>query len=146
VQVHAVGLAGATRDGSIRVGGVGSSVLDRPGRDGREAAIRLVSAADFLREHGIEEVALAKINIEGGEYELLEHVLDAGLAPRFRDLQVQFHDFVPQADERMRAIQARLAATHELTWQERFVWENWRLREAGRGSAATSEPRDDARG
>lgn len=147
VEVHAFGLAGRTRDESIAVGGVGSSVFERDGRrvDRRET-IRLVSGAEFLRDEGIDEVALAKINIEGGEYELLEHLLDEGLVSRFRDLQVQFHDFVPDAESRMRAIQARLATTHELTWQEEFVWENWRRRDPGRGSEAASEPRDDARG
>ena len=43
---------------------------------------------------------------------------------------MQFHEEVlSDAPERMRAIQARLARTHELTFQSEFVWETWRLRE-----------------
>ena len=127
IRVHAFGLAATTREEVIHVGGVGSSLFER-GSNGRVETVRLVAAAEFLRDEGLREIALAKVNIEGAEYELLEHVLDAGLAPRFRDLQVQFHEFVPDAAMRMRAIQERLAETHELTWQDRFVWENWRRR------------------
>jgi FkbM family methyltransferase len=127
IRVHAFGLAGTTRDETIDVQGVGSSLFARSGRDAeRRETVRLVAAAEFLRDTGMEEVHLAKINIEGGEYELLEHLLDEGLAARFRDLQVQFHDFVPRAAERMRGIQERLASTHHLTYQAEFVWENWR--------------------
>jgi hypothetical protein len=39
---------------------------------------------------------------------------------------VQFHDFVPNAEPRMRQIQQALAETHELTYAYPFVWENWR--------------------
>jgi hypothetical protein len=67
-----------------------------------------------------------KVNIEGGEYDLLDHLIESGLIQRVRWLQVQFHDFVPNAAERMRAIQDRLRATHEPEWQHEFVWESWR--------------------
>jgi hypothetical protein len=43
-----------------------------------------------------------------------------------RDIQVQFHDFVPDAEHRMRRIQQALEATHDLTFEYPFVWENWR--------------------
>ena len=73
-------------------------------------------------------VHLIKINIEGYEYPLLERLLDAGAISRFRDIQVQFHVFVPNAEERRKAIQERLLLTHNMTYNYNFVWENWRLR------------------
>src|SRR3989304_340049 len=90
--------------------------------------IPLVSVSEFLRDHGIGTIDLMKINIEGGEYDLLEHLIDAGLITRIRNIQVQFHDFVPSASTRMAAIQRDLAATHDPTYQFPFVWENWRIR------------------
>ena len=48
-----------------------------------------------------------------------------GLITRVIDLQVQFHDFVPDAQRRMHAIQQQLGRTHSLTYQSEFVWENW---------------------
>ena len=68
-----------------------------------------------------------KINIEGGEYELLEYLLDTGLATQIINYQVQFHDFVPDAEARMTAIRERLSQTHTLTYQYEFVWGNWRF-------------------
>ena len=88
---------------------------------------KLRSAGDFLAEHQISHIHLLKINIEGGEYDLLEYLIATGWVKRIRDIQVQFHDFVPNAVSRMRQIQASLGATHQLTYQYPFVWENWRL-------------------
>ena len=88
-----------------------------------EAHIRSVDK--FLAEERIDHVDLMKINIEGGEYDLLEHLIDTGKVEHIINLQIQFHDFVKDAEDRMHAIQSGLARTHRLTYQYRFVWENW---------------------
>lgn len=80
-----------------------------------------MAIGEFLADRSQEQVDLGKINIEGAEYELLEHLSSTG-----RDVQVQFHDFVPLAAERMARIQSGLGRTHRPTYQYRFVWENWR--------------------
>jgi len=89
--------------------------------------IKLVAAKDFLHQHQIATIDLMKINIEGGEYDLLEHLIETGDIKKIKNIQVQFHDFVPYAQSRMKAIQKNLAKTHELTYQYEFVWENWKL-------------------
>lgn len=128
IQVHEFGLAGRTREEALFVDADGSSLF-RPESGKRSIPIRLVRARDFIESEGIGTVDLMKINIEGGEYELLEHLLDEGVVPRIRNITIQFHNYVEHAGERMEAIQRRLAATHELTYQYRFVFENWRLRD-----------------
>lgn len=125
IRVFDFGLAGRTGEAGISLAQDASS-LYHAGSDA--IRIQLLCAADFLRDEGVTDIDLMKINIEGGEYDLLEHLLDTGLAGRIGNLQVQFHDFVPDARSRMEAIQQRLAATHELTYQYPFVWENWRRR------------------
>lgn len=79
----------------------------------------------LLRQHA--EIALVKINIEGGEYKLLSHIIDAGLHERIRNLQVQFHciDGEP-VEELYGAIESKLSLTHKRTWFYPFCWENWR--------------------
>lgn len=74
-----------------------------------------------------DEIALLKINVEGSEYDLLEHIYKAGLMPRIRDLQVQFH-LIEGEDSRMRyeVLSELLMETHTLAWQYFFCWENWR--------------------
>ena len=72
---------------------------------------------------------LIKINIVGEEYEVLEILLKNNMISIFKNIQVQFHDFiVDNAKERMIAIQKKLALTHVLTFQYEFVWENWKLK------------------
>jgi FkbM family methyltransferase len=93
--------------------------------------IKLKSITEFIEENKIEKIDLAKINIEGSEYDLLESLIQNGLIERFRNIQVQFHDFIiPNARTRMNAIQQELSKTHELTWQYEFIWENWKLKSA----------------
>lgn len=74
------------------------------------------------------EIALVKINIEGAEYDLLSHIIGAGLHKRIKNIQVQFHQIegVPYKlwyDE----IAKQLSLTHKLTWHYPFCWENWQL-------------------
>lgn len=126
VHLHETALGGADATLSISVEGDASSTL-LEGEHSIEVPVRCF--ADVVCEEGWTEIALMKVNIEGGEYELLEHLLDAGLASRVRNLQVQFHDFVPDAQRRMLAIQERLRATHELSWYFPFIWESWRRKD-----------------
>lgn len=126
IHLHEAALGGAEGKLSIAVDGDASSTL-LESANSIEVPVRCF--ADVVREQGWTEIALMKVNIEGGEYELLEHLLSAGLAPRVRNLQVQFHDFVPNARSRMLAIQERLRATHELTYYFPFIWENWQRKD-----------------
>jgi FkbM family methyltransferase len=129
VECFAFGLAGTDREEEVALDADGSSLFRTTGQT---ETIRLVEAARFIREHGIKQINLMKVNIEGGEYELLEHFLDAGLMALVDNLQVQFHDYVPNARQRMELIRQRLGSTHEPTWQYEFVWENWRRSEGQR--------------
>jgi hypothetical protein len=72
-------------------------------------------------------VDLMKVNIEGAEFDLLDHMLEKGCMPMIGNLQVQFHRFVPNAPSRRRTLRSSLKLTHELTYEFYFVWENWRL-------------------
>lgn len=92
--------------------------------------IKLKSILKFIEEHNMIDVDLIKINIEGGEYEVLESLIADNKLSMFKNLQIQFHDFIIEnAKERMSKIQQELAKTHVLTYQYEFVWENWKLKE-----------------
>lgn len=96
--------------------------------DGEELLIELRQINKFIDEHNIIFVDLIKINIEGGEYDLLEFLIKTGTITKFRNIQVQFHDFIPDAYIRMKKIQNELQKTHTLTYKYEFVWENWILK------------------
>lgn len=98
-------------------------------QDGPVFQGQLKGVAGFVKEHKVGAVDLMKINIEGGEYDLLDSLISTGLIKSVKNVQVQFHDFVPNADERMVSIQRKLRKTHRLTYQYPYVWENWELRD-----------------
>lgn len=74
----------------------------------------------------LPEVGLMKMNIEGDEYQVLNHIIDAGLHKRIRNLQVQFHQLEGEPyKEWHEIIQTKLAETHKLDWFYPFCWESW---------------------
>lgn len=125
ISVHRFGLSGKTCKENLYVSADGSSVFKQ---SSNSVEITLLKATDFLKEKNIHHIDLMKINIEGGEYSLLEHLIETGFVKNIVNLQIQFHDFVPNARWRMRSIQNGLEKTHKLTYQYEFVWENWELR------------------
>lgn len=125
IVAHHFGLSDETKKSIISVAEYGSSTFKK---GERSQEIFFVKAVNFMLEHEITHIDLMKINIEGGEYDLLDHLIETGFINNIDNIQVQFHDFVPDAEQRMRNIQERLQETHHLTYQYPFVWENWRKR------------------
>ena len=127
IKVYRFGLSNETKQVMISLEG-GKSSIFRKGT----LQIKLVRASDFMEKTEVRKIDLMKINIEGAEYDLLEHLIETGLVRSIRNIQVQFHDLVPRAHDRMKTIQDRLVETHSLTYQYPFVWENWKLKEGPR--------------
>lgn len=75
----------------------------------------------------IPHIDLAKINIEGGEYDLLPALADQGALCRIRRLLIQFHLFQPDFIAKRDVIRDKLAETHGCVWEYPFVWEEWCL-------------------
>ncbi len=125
IKVFQFGLSKETVDLEIGMDNDGSSTFSK---STHKELIQLRKASDFLKEHNIQTVDLIKINIEGGEYDLLEHLIESRLIEKFKNIQVQFHDFVPKAEERMKKIRTELEKTHTATYQSDFVWENWKIK------------------
>lgn len=123
VTAYPYGLANEDKELSISDSNDASSVfIDSEGSE----KIELKSILNFIKNNNITYVDLIKINIEGGEYEVLESLLESGIISIFKNLQIQFHDFIiDNANERMENIQTQLAKTHKTTYQYKFVWENW---------------------
>ncbi len=127
-KVHVHELALGERDGEVGIAlrGTGSTLFGGGGEEVQPARMREIGTT--LAELGVRYVDLCKINIEGAEFDLLEHILDTGLIVAFGDLQIQFHDVFPDAARRRRAIRDRLAESHAVTYDYAFVWENWTRR------------------
>jgi len=122
IHVHPFGLGSLTRQESIDLSADASSMYSA---GSQTETIELVEAFEWMTDQNINYVELMKINIEGGEYELLEHMLDKDLVSRVDNIQVQFHDIASDSEARMDSILQRLSKTHGPTYQYRLVWENW---------------------
>ena len=82
----------------------------------------------FIKGENIQNIDLMKINIEGGEYSLLKRMISTEMVKTCQDIQVQFHDFYPNAKQLREEIRCSLRETHFILYDYPFVWENWRKR------------------
>jgi FkbM family methyltransferase len=127
IKVFPFGLFDETKTETIAIQGEGSSTLNK--RDGSDSVdIKLVRFIDFAKEQGISKIDLMKINIEGAEYNLLEDILESGFVSNIDNLIIQFHDFFPDAKQRMEGIRSKLKQTHNSTFYHEFVWEGWKIK------------------
>lgn len=87
--------------------------------------VKIVALDKVIKSLKLENVDLLKINIEGGEFEVLEHAIAAGLTGIFANIQVQFHPVVRDYGRRYDAIRETLLKTHQLTYDAPWCWENY---------------------
>ncbi len=126
IEVFEFGLADKDQQFPFEVLGDRSSAFRHAGTPALMCELRSVTR--FLKSIHNPAIQLMKVNIEGGEYPLLEELIRSGDVKTITNLQIQFHDFVERAEERMAQLHLLLAETHVLTYQFPFVWENWRLK------------------
>lgn len=129
VRVHAAGLGGSARSARFSLAATGSSEFLGNSRE-HVVEAEVVDIAAAMAELGTQSVACLKLNIEGGEYEVLERLLETGGIARCTSLLVQFHRQPPGWERRREAITEGLRATHDQAWCYPMVWEKWVLREA----------------
>ena len=123
IKVFNFGISDVDKTIGITLNNDGSSFY-LEGQDKVECSVK--SVYKFFVENNIKKVDLMKINIEGDEYPVMKSLLDTGLIDRIDNIQVQFHDFIPNCVELRESIHERISKTHELTYNYEFVWENWK--------------------
>ena len=121
------GIAPTSGEAKISVEGEASSLF-RTTASPESETVRFMGVDEALQLAGGRKIDLLKLNIEGGEFELLEAILARNLADRFRNIQVQFHQVIPDYHQRWQGIRAGLVRSHQLTYDYYFVFENWSLR------------------
>ena len=81
-----------------------------------------------LRSTAFPFFDLLKLNCEGSEAEIMEHILEQKAARMFGRILVQFHPIFPNFEQRYAAIAEGLSATHECEARKPWVWERWVIR------------------
>lgn len=122
IKVHPFALGSSNQSTLISVSGTSSSVY-LYGNNKQE--IQIVDVAEWIKQAGLTTIDLVKINIEGGEYELMDRLIESNLIEQIRDIQIQFHEISPNSRVQMARIQQHLSRTHERTYSYEFIWENW---------------------
>jgi FkbM family methyltransferase len=125
VKVYHCGVGDKDETIEISIDNDASSAFKDKGNKCEE--VKIISINTMLEENNIHNVDLLKINVEGYEYEILDSILENDIVSIFRNIQVQFHNFVPNAEEKRKRIRNRLLETHYLTYDYKFVWENYAL-------------------
>jgi len=108
-----------------------SSSLFTDSNDGESVIIKDI--LEFIEENNIKKIDLIKINIEGGDYDLINHMLDNGDITMFNNIQIQHHfrkdhrrqNLYSDTEKLIKNITKKLENTHILEWGFP-VWESWK--------------------
>lgn len=134
-EVVVAGLAAEASTMTLSIAGESTSLYKS---DGQQINATLLQFEEAMRERDIQHIDLLKINIEGGEYDLLDWLVNSEWAQRVDRLLVQFHDFVPDAEARRTRLIQTLGETHEPYFSVPFVWEGWTRRAAQSANDASA--------
>lgn len=128
VQVHMVGLSGSDRKTTFHLFDNGTSEY-RSDINAQHIESDVIDVARVFSDLGIR-VACFKLNIEGGEYEVLERLLETNNVVLCDSLLIQFHQQPEGYEARYNNIVVALSKTHTRSWCYEMVWELW-VRKAG---------------
>lgn len=132
VRLFDYGLGAKTERLDLSIQGDSTTIyFDKPESRVIES-ILIRDIVEVFAELALNEIALFKINIEGGEYPLLARMLDTGLVPHVRYFQVQYHGIGAGPEGAVAArdrIRERLSETHREEWcVNGGQWESWARR------------------
>lgn len=90
--------------------------------------IKLKGICEFLFEEQIFNVDLIKINIEGEEYRLLNHLVKTPELIIFNNLLIQFHNFIDGCIEKRQEILNESLKYYDRLFNYDFIFEGWSLK------------------
>ncbi len=122
IKIFNFGLSDRDGEVSIKLSDDASGAYAR----GENVQIKLRDIKKVIDELGLKKIDLIKLNIEGGEFQVLPRLIETGLVLICQDIQVQFHHFYPEAEKLREVIRRELEKTHHLTYDYPFTFENWR--------------------
>jgi FkbM family methyltransferase len=127
VTLHPYGLGRSDGTATLALEGPGASIYTTSSPHG-SAPVSIRDVAGVLDELHIDDVDVMKVNIEGGEYDLFDRLVETDRLPRVQLVSVQFHEWHPHAHRRRRAIRRALRRSHQEVWCYPWVWELWQRR------------------
>ena len=123
VQVHKCALGSSDRKTSFNFLDNGTSEY-KDSNESKCIEVEVIDVARLFTELG-ETVACMKLNIEGGEYDVLERMIETNNVAKCNSLLIQFHRQPHDYAERYNTIVSELRKTHVQSWCYEMIWEKW---------------------
>ena len=127
VKIFPFGLLDETKKAKISSYDAGSSIFSRKEAVPRKQ-IELRDFNGFVTANNITNIDYVYMNIEGSEYKLLDHIIKTDNIYNIKNLQIQFHNYLPNAKKERKKIRANLKKTHICIFNYPFIWEGWRIK------------------
>jgi len=124
VQSYEYGLGACDEKRTLTLQGPGSTIYDTSSTHDH-TIVEIRDVASVLDELGLDQLDVLKLNIEGGEYDVLERLTATGWLERISVILVQFHEWIPNAHRRRRKLRRILRQTHSQLWNYPWIWEAW---------------------
>lgn len=126
VTIFNVGLSNKNYKATLLFGGPGSTEFsESPGLTSRTTRVPMKDIATIMESH--THVKIMKINIEGGEYRVLDRLIAARQMSKIEYLYIQFHEWIEGSYKNRKRIRKSLSTTHTCQWSYPFVWEKWKI-------------------
>jgi FkbM family methyltransferase len=124
VQVNKAALGGSNRTTVFNLLDNGTSEY-KIGNNTQNIEAAVIDVAGIFEKTLNARIACFKLNIEGGEYEVLERMLETDNATHCDSLIIQFHRQPEGYEKRYKNIVDALRRTHTQSWCYEMVWEKW---------------------
>lgn len=84
--------------------------------------IHIRNIIDVLDELNFPKIDLMKINIEGSEVEVLPLLMESEYINKIDYFQIQFHDFVDDAEQKYLKLKSDMSKTHDIYLDQPWKW------------------------
>jgi len=128
VHILDFGLGDEDKVIEFSVSSIATSIFSKPAGSATESG-KIRDVVGFLEENSIRKIDLLKMNIEGGEYELLDRLVTSGAVGFCLNIQIQFHNYGEWSILKRDKLKEELRKTHVCTYDFEWTFENWQLKE-----------------
>lgn len=126
VHVYPFGLGADNKQIEFAIDDVATGIFSKKNVSSKQQG-EVKRVDDFLKENRIDRIDLLKMNIEGGEYELLDALIKSNFIRKCLNVQIQFHNYGEWSVVKRDELKSELRKTHDCTYDFEWTFENWRL-------------------
>ena len=123
IKIFEYGLSNESTSKYININGDSTSVENIG-----DVKVILKTFNEVFKENKLHFIDLIKINIEGGEYELLKNIIESNNQKNVGIFLIQFHNFIPDYRQKIIRIRDLLSRTHYLEFNYECIWECWKIK------------------